>query len=159
MNTNERDPRAHPGKKTRVDQFLVGLSCQPTIELASKYAGIAASTGYRWLQNPEISARRQELARETSRQAMTRLKEVTCRAVNQLGKLADRAESESTQVAACKAVLDFSLKVAELEDLQEQINEIQKILRSESRRWTNGSNQYQSDSSANRANGGGNEHG
>jgi hypothetical protein len=144
VTTNERHSRGHPGKKpTKVDLFLVGLSCQPTIELASKYAGISPATGFRWLRDPEIKARRQEAARETARQAMVRLREVTNRAVNRLGKLVDHAETEATQVAACRAVLDYNLRTIEIEELREEIEQIQKALKAGTGSWTNGSSQYQ----------------
>jgi hypothetical protein len=146
MNTSERNSRAHPGKKpAKVDRFIAELTIQPSIELAAKNCGIAVSTGYRWLRDPLIAERRRQAAQENSRQAMLRLREIMCRCVNRLGKLADNAESESVQVAACKAALDFSLKSAEIEDLQRQIDELRQILKSGNRSLSNGSNQHQSD--------------
>jgi hypothetical protein len=149
----EANDRSRAGKKSaKLEQFVAALTTQPTIELAAKSIGISEITAYRWLRDPIVSERRREAARESSQLAMTRLREVMCRAVNRLGNLVDHAEAENTQVAACKAVLDFSLKVAELEDLQQQINEIQNILKSESRRWTNGSSsQYHPTSPPDRA--------
>jgi hypothetical protein len=153
MDTNRRDSRAHPGKKPgKVDLFLAGLTSQRTVELASKYAGIAASTGYRWLRDPAIAERRRQAGRDASQHAQARLRETMCAAVDRLRTLVDKADSEAVQVAACKAVLDYNLKASEIEDLQEQINEIKKIFKSESLRWNNGSAQYHPTSPADRAN-------
>lgn len=151
MTTKGRDPRAHPGKKVgKIDQFISALVSQPTIELAAKAVEISPTTAYRWLRDPKIAERRREAAREASRHAQTRLREAMCRAVDRLRQIVDDAESEAVQVSACRAVLDFNLKSAEIEDLQEQINELRKVLKTGNWSLSSGSKQYQPNSAPSR---------
>jgi hypothetical protein len=130
-------------RATKLDLFLSLLLVTPNVEEAARQSHISRRTATRWLADRSVAERRRAAARESSQLAMTRLREVMCRAVNRLGELVDQAETENTQVTACKTVLDYALRVAEIEDLQGQISEIKQILKSESR-WTNDStSQYQ----------------
>src|SRR5215469_6537747 len=55
----------HGEKKTRrLDQFIAAMLKHGTVEAAAKVAGIAASTAWRWMRDPDVLARLREVRKD-----------------------------------------------------------------------------------------------
>jgi hypothetical protein len=129
MSTKGPDPRPHPGKKAKLEQFLSALLTCPNVESAARLVGIGHSTAVRWLADPVVAERRREMAREASRACATRMQETLTRAVDRLNTLLD-AENESVQISAVRITLEYNQRVIELAELRDRLERLEQIAKS-----------------------------
>jgi hypothetical protein len=89
------------------------------------------ATLWRWLQDEQFSRAYSKARRESVRQSIARLQQVSSGAVDCLRDVMQSPDANpAAKVSAAKAVLEFSLKAIELEDLTLRIEQLEKLLQS-----------------------------
>ncbi|MGA9773671.1 MAG: hypothetical protein WBV94_31865 [Blastocatellia bacterium] len=114
------------GLTVKQEAAILALLSQRTTRAAAKSAGVNEATLWRWLQEPEFQAAYTKARRETVKQAIARLQQNASRAVDTLKEvMTDKKAVSFARVSAAKAILDYSLKAVELEDLAERIEALE----------------------------------
>ncbi|MHB9098540.1 MAG: phBC6A51 family helix-turn-helix protein [Syntrophales bacterium] len=111
-------------KQLKVIPVLVGCD---TIEGAARKTGIAKNTLYKWMKQEEFSREITSARKKLLEKAMNKLMNVTMKAVTTLEKLLN-AESESVRRAAANDVLGHVLKYRELQEIEERLETLEKIV-------------------------------
>jgi len=106
----------------RKEKALEALLEAKTLTEAAERAGIAKSTLWRWLGDPQFQAGFRERRTEITRQIVARLRVAGTRAAAVLQELADDPEAPaSARVSAARAILENAFRGFELEDLEARI--------------------------------------
>lgn len=117
------------GLSRRQETAISALLSQPTIKEAATIAKIGESTIWRWLQNEEFHAAYMQARRESVKQSIARLQSYTSAAVDTLHEvMTDKSAKDFARVAAAKAILDYSLKAVEIEDLATRLAELETVM-------------------------------
>lgn len=107
---------------------IAALMSSPSIEEAAKSVGIGKQTLWRWLQDEEFKKAFKQAKRDAVSQSIAQLQASTSKAVKTLTDVMDDAESPaSSKIQAAKTVLEFAYKGIELEDLEERIEELERL--------------------------------
>ena len=102
------------------------LAENPNIKAATKQAGIGRTTAHRWLKE---TAFQEELSRQRHTmlsEAMNSVQSHTTRAVQELIKLMD-SPNDWLRRQICKDVLNYSLKIRAIEDVEKRLTALEKI--------------------------------
>ncbi len=111
----------------RQEQALAALLIEPTVTAAATKANVPERTLYRWLDEPAFTAAYREARRKAVKQTVARLQRASAPVVSILLQLAASDQSPATaRVAACRAVLDYTFKAVELEDLDERLRVLEE---------------------------------
>src|SRR5262245_20566019 len=108
--------------------LIAALLTEPTVAAAAEKVGIGSATAYRWMKKPAF---RKEWARAKDRivnAALDRLELVTAKAVAALERNLD-CQDPSVETRAAVAVLNQTLKVKDLRELEKEVKELTKIVR------------------------------
>ena len=106
---------------TRKQDVAVGaLLSQPTISAAAESVGIGEATLRRWLKDPGFLAAYRSARMDTLEQCVAMLQKAGSDAVEALQQSL-QANSEGVRLRAACAILDYSMKGAELLDLEARI--------------------------------------
>lgn len=108
----------------REDAALAALLSAPTIAAAATAAGISESTILRWLAEPSFKERYRAARRDVVEHAVSGLQQATSEAVAALRQNLGCGVPAS-EIAAAKAIIDFSLKAVELTDLMERVERLE----------------------------------
>jgi hypothetical protein len=108
------------------------LLVNANVEQAAAAAKISSASGWRYLRDPEVLRRLRAACRDTMQQAKALLQAGSIEAVGLLRKIVRCAESESTQVAAARTLLEMGLRAVELDDIEERLSRLEQIAKS---RW------------------------
>lgn len=104
------------------EAFLGALLAEPTIYGAAQKVGINEATAYRWLKDPAFSQMYRAAKRQIVDHAIGQAQQATGEAVQTLRDvMADDEAPASARVSASKTLLEFSIKVAAVEDLEARI--------------------------------------
>lgn len=107
---------------------LGALLTESTLEAAAKIAGISEVTLWRWLKDQEFAEAYRELKREAVGQAITRLQQISCQAVETLKTIMlDKESPASVRVSAAKSILEMAVKAIEIEDIARRVETLEKI--------------------------------
>ncbi len=119
--------KGHGEKHSRKKELAVGaLITEPTISKAAQVAGIGEVTLWRWLQLPAFQDEYRKARREAVSHAVARLQRISGHAVEALSSvMSDTEAPASSRVSAAKAVLEFSFRAIELEDLEKRITALE----------------------------------
>jgi phage terminase small subunit len=115
-------------EKTLTDKqkhLLTILVETPNITDAAKRAGIGRSTAQRWLREPCFKAELASLRRTSTEEAMNSVHSYTAKAVDRLALLMD-SSNEWLQRRVCMDILNRSLKIREVEGLEERIRALEE---------------------------------
>ena len=113
----------------RQEQALAALLIEPTVTAAATKANVPERTLYRWLDEPAFTAAYREARRKAVKQTVARLQRASAPVVSILLQLAASDQTPATaRVAACRAVLDYTFKAVELEDLDARLSELEARL-------------------------------
>jgi transposase-like protein len=118
------------GKLTPVqERAIVALLSNSTMKRAAKSVGVDDRTLFRWLQDKDFHAAYRAARRETVTQAIARLQQASSEAVNTLREIVkDKKQPAPARVSAAKAILEFSMKAVELEDMADRVAQIEALL-------------------------------
>lgn len=106
-----------------------------TIEEAAKKAKVSPATLYRWLQTEAFKTAYRDSKARILNHSMTRLQSATTNAVDTLIEIAaDKDVSPQTRITASKAILNFSLKAFENEQLIAPIEALETVAEKRSNR-------------------------
>jgi len=115
------------------------ISCileSSSIEEAAKKAKVSRASIYNWLKDEDF---REKLKKERNTlfcESLDLLKQATGKAVKELIDLL-RSRNEKTRRLAAKEIINFSLRMTELQDLGERLNKLEEVIeRERHRRWT-----------------------
>ena len=108
-------------------QFIVALSTSSTTQEAIDATGVNPHTAYRWLKDPDFTHELREARRQVLFHSTSRLTSATERAVDTLlGVMDDDGASASAKVSAARAVLDAAYNAAQVDDVIERIEKLEK---------------------------------
>jgi transposase-like protein len=111
------------------DEAIIALLASPSVEVAAKKVGIAASTLFRWMQDDEFKGAYRGAKAAYVSQALALLQQSTTEAVSTLREIMlDTDKPASARVASAKTILDTAIKAVELEDLVIRIEKIEKAV-------------------------------
>ena len=117
----------HGEKLTRKQDAAIGaLLSQPTISAAAESVGIGEATLRRWLKDPGFLAAYRSARRDTLEQCVALLQKAGSDAVEALQQSL-QANSEGVRLRAACAILDYSMKGAELLDLETRIAALEEL--------------------------------
>ena len=108
------------GINRKQDAAIGALLVQPTLSAAAESVGIGEATLRRWLKNPEFLTAYRAARRDTLEHCVALLQKISCAAVEALQQSL-QATSEGVRLRAACAILDYSIKGAELLDLETRI--------------------------------------
>ena len=108
------------------ERAIVALLHQPGLTAAAKEAGVGKTTLWTWMQQPAFREAYRRARREAYAAAVARLQQVAGEAVETLREVMnDKSHQGAARVGAAKAVLDYAVKAAEVEDLSAKVEELE----------------------------------
>jgi transposase-like protein len=111
------------------ERAIVALLANSTIKRAAKSIGVDETTLWRWLQDKDFHTAYRTARRESVSQAIARLQQASSEAVNTLREIVkDKQQPAPARVSAAKAILEFSIKAVEIEDMAERLAQVEAIL-------------------------------
>ena len=119
------------GKLTAIqERAIVALLSHSTIKSAAKAVGVDDTTLWRWLQDKDFHAAYMTIRRESVSLSIARLQQSTMEAVNTLKAIAKNKKApSSSRVMAAKAIIEYSIKAVEIEDLAVRLAEVEATLK------------------------------
>ena len=126
--------KGHGEKFTRKrEQAVWALLTEPTMEAAAAAAGISGATLSRWLKLPEFQAQYRKARRRVLEDAILRLQQAACQAVETLVRNLNCGQP-SVEIRSAFGVLDQALKAHELMDQEERLNIVERHFEEDARR-------------------------
>ena len=117
----------------RQRRLLLELIKTPDIQSAARAAGIGRTTAYRWLSQPTFRSAL-TLQRNTAlSEALNSIKSQTTRAAQELIALLE-TKDERLRWRICSEILRNSIKVRELEEIEERLALLEQQLNESNRR-------------------------
>ena len=114
------------------ERAVIALLEQPTIEDAAKSVNVGKTTLWRWLQDEEFHAAYMKARRETVKHSIARLQKHTSEAADTLHEImTNKSANDFARVGAAKAILDYSIKAVEIEDLAQRVEELEAVMASQ----------------------------
>jgi transposase len=104
---------------------LVNPSAHSLAEIANKIK-VSERTLYNWLKLPHFHERLREERNRLREQPFNNLKPTLNNVVERLGELLD-SEIESIKLKACQTILDYNIKIAEVEELEESLTKLEGL--------------------------------
>ena len=117
------------GEKVSRERAVTALIAQPTIKGAAEECGIAEKTLHAWLKEPDFASKVRAAQTEITRATMGRVLSTVGTAIDTLVEvMTDGEGSPGPRVTAAKALLEHSLKVYELEGIQQRLDALERRL-------------------------------
>jgi hypothetical protein len=109
------------------EEAIAALLMQRNVEEAARAAGIGTRTLLRWLKIPEFDSAYRQARRSAFAQTIARLQQGSSAAATTLMKLmVDPATPASTRARCSEAVINFSSKAIELEDIEARLAALER---------------------------------
>jgi len=106
---------------------ILALLTAPSIEEASKSAGIGKRTLYRWLEFPDFNTAYRKAKRAAFSQALARLQQgASAAATTIIEIMADTTVATSTRLKAAECVLDHARSGIETEEIEARIAALER---------------------------------
>ena len=113
----------------RQDKFLKALLEAGSIDEACKKANINRTTGYKYLKDQLFMDEYRKIRRDAMQQVTARLQKKSEEAVEVLAEIMNNKEAPtSSRVQSAKNILDVAYRSLELDDVQERIEKVEKVL-------------------------------
>ena len=96
-----------------------------TIEEAAAKAGIAESTGRRWLQDPDFVKQFRRTRQEVMKQVVARVQRASAEAVDTLCQIQASSDSDASRVSAARTILEHAFRALEIEELDARISALE----------------------------------
>ena len=117
------------GEKVSREAAVAALIAQPTIKGAAEECGISEKTLHAWLKEPDFASKVRAAQAEITRATMGRVLSTVGTAIDTLAEvMAYKGAGPGPRVASAKALLEHSLKVYELEAVQQRLDEMERRL-------------------------------
>jgi hypothetical protein len=122
------ETKGHGEKRSRKqEQFIAALLSYPTVEAAAEAVGIGHVTAWQWRKDPEFAKEYRQATREVMREAAARLQIAAREGVDTLREIQSKGQSEAARVSAARTILDMALKAADLEDVQQRLDALERV--------------------------------
>ena len=109
---------------------IEALLTTSSVKDAAKKAKVSLATMHRWMSLDEFLATYRTYKSRLVTQAMTRIQSATSKAVDSLIEIVEsKKTSPQTRLTACKAILNFSLKAVENEQILARLEALEKATR------------------------------
>ena len=113
----------------RQERAVIALLEHPTMKEAAAAAKVGETTLWRWLQDKDFHAAYMKVRRESVKQAIARMQQATGEAVTVLQEIMnDRQALVFARVASAKAIIEYSIKAVEVEDLAARVDELEAVM-------------------------------
>jgi DNA-binding MurR/RpiR family transcriptional regulator len=123
-----REARGHGDKLERkAEAAIVALLSHPTIPEAAKAAGVSQTTLWRWLQREDFQGKFREAQNKVFDGALGSLQGASADAVQCLRRNLNCGNPPS-EIAAARAILDFTMRARELIELTERVSSLEGVL-------------------------------
>lgn len=123
----ENIPGALPAKQELALQAVISY---PTLKEAALAAGISEATLWRYLKESNFNRRLRETRRDAVNHAVIRLQRASSDAVTVLSDLMRKEDAPSAaRISAAKSILDYTLRVAEMDRLNARIERLENYIR------------------------------
>jgi len=99
-----------------------------SLEEGRKQAKIGKATLYEWLKNPDFKDELRRQRDEVVKEALETLKSAITKAVEGMVCLMD-SDNENIKQKACKEVIEHTLRVIELDDMERRLTEVEGLLK------------------------------
>jgi molybdenum-dependent DNA-binding transcriptional regulator ModE len=108
---------------------LRAIAVSPTLKEAARAAGVSDATLWRYMQEPAFKRRLRNARREAVSHALIRMQRASGEAVTVLEELM-RSEkaSASARISAARAIIDYSMRAVEMDELQSRIDELEEFI-------------------------------
>ena len=117
------------------EQGISALLSQPTMKEAASVVGVTEVTMWRWMQDNTFRAAYMTARREAVNVAISRLQGAAGEAVDTMCELMrDTQAPKTVRLMAARAVIEYSLKATELEDLAERVAELEYLFEQQKKR-------------------------
>jgi transposase len=100
-----------------------------SVEKAAQKAGVSRSTIYNWMRDPRFKEQLEREKRAVFEEGLNALKMATAKAARTLIELLECRDLTTKRLAA-KEIISISIKVAELQDIEERVERIEEFLES-----------------------------
>jgi len=111
------------------ERALVALLDCGAIKEAAATAGVNEATLWRWLQLSDFQTRYRAARRQLVETAIAQLQSDCTTAARVLREVAEDKEAPaSSRVAAARAIIEQSVSAVQLTDLQERLEEVERLL-------------------------------
>lgn len=133
MKGNENHKQGVGGKEPlltrKQEAAILALISQPTMKEAATSAGVGETTLWRWLQQKDFQVAYQEARRESVKHAIAKLQNKTGEAVDVLAEIMNNSDANPfARVSAAKAIIEYSIKAVEVEDLAQRVEDLEAIM-------------------------------
>jgi len=112
---------------TENDRLALAIAEGDSVQDAAVKAGIGRTTAYRRLADPAFRQRIQSFRAEMTGQALGRMTAGMTDAADVLRALL-KADAETIRLGAARSLLDLGIKLRDGVELQEKVNELEKVL-------------------------------
>jgi hypothetical protein len=126
----------NPAKR---DHLAMWLASGGTVSAFSRAQNVPVRTCYLWMKRPGFQEKIAELRASIIDRCVGRLAGLGKKAVKQIGKLADSAESEAVRLAASRAVLSdlvsvgtYAVSMSQFNDLAARVEQLSQAIKSAS---------------------------
>ena len=114
------------GEKVSRERAVTALIANPTIKGAAEECGISEKTLHAWLKEPDFASKVRAAQAEITRETMGRVLSTVGTAIDTLVEvMGHRGAGPGPRVTAAKALLEHSLKVYELEAIQQRLDSLE----------------------------------
>ena len=111
------------------DAAITALIAYPTIRDAASACGISEKTLHAWLNEADFAKQVKQAQETITRETIGRVLFSVGTAIDTLEEIMkDRANNASPRVSAARAILDHSLRVYELQTVQERRDDLERRL-------------------------------
>ena len=107
--------------------FIHHYIASPSIEIACKKAGIDRRTFYNWMKKEEFKEYLETKQKEVVEEALKRIKLSITKAVDNLIECLN-SDDERMRRLTSKDILDYFIKVNELQDIEQRLEKLEKRL-------------------------------
>lgn len=112
----------------RQEKAIMLLLKNKKMEEVAQELGISTKTLYRWLKQDAFKERFAEVRQELFNEALNSLKTLTKQAIDTLDDILRNGTKETSRVTASKTVLELALRLKEVEELEQRVEELEKIV-------------------------------
>jgi len=117
------------GKTEKREVVMASLLQTGSVTETAKATGVSETTIWRWQQDFSFNEEYTNLKRQALQTAVNRLQAITIEAVEVLREVMQNGEiPPNSRVTAARAILDTSIKVTEVEDMQKRIEKLEIII-------------------------------
>jgi len=123
--------KGHGEKLSRnQERVIAALLNHTSVAKAVDAAGIGEVTIYRWLKNDGFNSAYRDARRQVVQQGIVKIQKSIAAAVDTLTAIMEDNEAPaSSRVSAAKTIIEIGIRATEMEQLEERIEDLEKIVK------------------------------